>query len=44
MLAFSAKHNVQSIVDVMPFSKMNEAIELVKGGKVPMRLVLQNTD
>ena len=44
MLSFSAKHNVQSIVDVMPFSKMNEAIELVKTGKVPMRLVLQNTD
>ena len=30
MLAFSAKHNIESIVDVMPFSKMNEAIEIVR--------------
>jgi D-arabinose 1-dehydrogenase-like Zn-dependent alcohol dehydrogenase len=42
MLAFSAKHNIESIVDVMPFSKMNEAIEMVKTGKVSMRLVLEN--
>jgi D-arabinose 1-dehydrogenase-like Zn-dependent alcohol dehydrogenase len=44
MLAFSAKHNIQSIVNVMPLSQMNEAIDLVKAGKVPMRLVLHNTD
>jgi D-arabinose 1-dehydrogenase-like Zn-dependent alcohol dehydrogenase len=44
MLKFSAKHKIQSIVDVMPFSQMNEAIDLVKMGKVPMRLVLHNTD
>jgi D-arabinose 1-dehydrogenase-like Zn-dependent alcohol dehydrogenase len=44
MLKFSAKHNIQSIVDVMKFSQMNEAIELVKSGKVAMRLVLQHTD
>ena len=44
MLAFSAKHNIQAVVDVMPFSKMNEAIDLVRSGKVPMRLVLENTD
>jgi D-arabinose 1-dehydrogenase-like Zn-dependent alcohol dehydrogenase len=42
MLAFSAHHNIESIVDVMPFSKMNEAIEMVKTGKVSMRLVLEN--
>ncbi|MGH7490809.1 MAG: NAD(P)-dependent alcohol dehydrogenase [bacterium] len=42
MMAFSAKHNIESIVDVMPFSKMNEAIEMVREGKVPMRLVLEN--
>lgn len=42
MLAFSAKHNIESIVEVMPFSKMNEAIEVVRGGKIPMRLVLEN--
>ncbi|HXV97860.1 MAG TPA: NAD(P)-dependent alcohol dehydrogenase, partial [Anaerolineae bacterium] len=42
MIAFSAKHNIESIVEVMPFSKMNEAIEMVRRGKVPMRLVLEN--
>jgi D-arabinose 1-dehydrogenase-like Zn-dependent alcohol dehydrogenase len=44
MLAFSAKHNIQSIVDVMTFSQLNEAIDLIKTGKIPMRLVLRNTD
>jgi D-arabinose 1-dehydrogenase-like Zn-dependent alcohol dehydrogenase len=44
MLTFSAKHKIQSMVDVMPFSKMDEAIELVKTGKVPMKLVLENID
>ena len=42
MLAFSAKHNIESIVDVLPFPKMNEAIEMVKTGKVLRRLVLEN--
>lgn len=44
MLAFSAKHNIESIVDVMPFSKMNEAIKMVKTGKVAMRLILENRE
>jgi len=44
MLAFAAKHKIESIVDVMAFSQINEAIDLVKTGKVPMRLVLHNTD
>ena len=42
MLAFSAKHNIESIVEVMPFSKMNEAIEMVGTGKAPFRVVLEN--
>jgi D-arabinose 1-dehydrogenase-like Zn-dependent alcohol dehydrogenase len=42
MLAFSAKHSIESNVDVLPFSKMNEAIEMVKTGKVLKRLVLEN--
>jgi D-arabinose 1-dehydrogenase-like Zn-dependent alcohol dehydrogenase len=42
MLAFSEKHNIETIVEVMPFSKLNEAIEVVRRGKVPMRLVLEN--
>ena len=44
MLAFSAKHNIESIVDVMPFSCKNEAIQRVKAGQAPMRLVLENED
>jgi D-arabinose 1-dehydrogenase-like Zn-dependent alcohol dehydrogenase len=44
MLSFSAKHTIQSIVEVMTFSQMNEAIDRVKTGKVPIRLVLHNTD
>ena len=42
MIAFSAKHNIESIVDVLPFSKMNEAIEIVRRGESPTRLVLEN--
>jgi D-arabinose 1-dehydrogenase-like Zn-dependent alcohol dehydrogenase len=42
MLTFSEKHNIENIVEVMPFSKMNEAIEVVRKGKSPMRLVLEN--
>ncbi|HMF71855.1 MAG TPA: NAD(P)-dependent alcohol dehydrogenase, partial [Flavitalea sp.] len=40
MLDFSAKHNIESAVDVMPFSKVNEAIEKVRAGTVKIRLVL----
>jgi D-arabinose 1-dehydrogenase-like Zn-dependent alcohol dehydrogenase len=42
MLAFSAKHKIESIVDVLPFSEMNKAIEMVKTGNVSVRLVLEN--
>jgi D-arabinose 1-dehydrogenase-like Zn-dependent alcohol dehydrogenase len=42
MLAFSAKNNIQSDAVIMPFSKMNEAIELVRKRKVPMGIVLEN--
>jgi D-arabinose 1-dehydrogenase-like Zn-dependent alcohol dehydrogenase len=41
MLAFAEEHRIESIVDVMPFDKVNEAIDRVRSGKVPMRLVLQ---
>ncbi len=43
MLAFSARHDIQSMVNVMPFSQINEAIALIKSGKVPMRLVLDHS-
>ncbi|MGK9477996.1 NAD(P)-dependent alcohol dehydrogenase [Melioribacter sp. OK-6-Me] len=41
MLAFTAKHNIESIIEIMPFSKMNEAIEIVGNGKTKKRLVLE---
>ena len=44
MLDFSAKHHIESAVDIMPFSKVNEAIEKVRAGKVKIRLVLENQE
>ncbi len=44
MLAFSEKHTIESNVEVMPFAKMNEAIEMVRGGRVRRRLVLENQE
>jgi len=42
MIAFSAKNGIEGIVEVLPFSKMNEAIDKVRRKKVPIRLVLEN--
>jgi D-arabinose 1-dehydrogenase-like Zn-dependent alcohol dehydrogenase len=42
MLAFSAKHNVESMVDVMPFSEMNTAVEMLRNGNIAARLVLES--
>lgn len=42
MLAFSAKHNFESMVDVMPFSDMHKAIEILRTRNIPTRLVLEN--
>lgn len=42
MIAFSAKRNVESFVEVIPFPKMNEALEMVRRGNVPIRVVLEN--
>lgn len=44
MLEFSAKHNIESAVEVMPFSKVNEAIEKVKAGDVQIRLILEKQE
>jgi alcohol/geraniol dehydrogenase (NADP+) len=41
MLAFAAEHNIRSVVHLMPFTKVNEAIDLVRERTVPMRVVLQ---
>ncbi len=42
MLAFSAKHNVECMVEVMPFSEMDKAIEILKTHNTPARLILEN--
>lgn len=42
MLAFSANHKIQSMVNVLPFYKMNEVIENVRIGNVSTRLILEN--
>ncbi|WP_217604472.1 NAD(P)-dependent alcohol dehydrogenase [Chitinophaga sp. GbtcB8] len=44
MLDFAAKHNIESMVEVMSFSEMNEAIEKVRTGEVKIRLVLKNQE
>ena len=42
MLDFSAKHHIESAVKMMPFSRMNEAIEKVRTGAVNISVVLKN--
>jgi D-arabinose 1-dehydrogenase-like Zn-dependent alcohol dehydrogenase len=42
MLAFSALHKIEGLVEVMPFTKMKEAIEIVRRGNSPTRMVLEN--
>jgi D-arabinose 1-dehydrogenase-like Zn-dependent alcohol dehydrogenase len=44
MLEFSSEHGIKSIVDVMPFSRINEAIERVRTRDVLMGLVLENRE
>ena len=44
LLRFAAEHGGAAIVDVMPFSEINEAIERVRRRDVPMRLVLENRE
>jgi D-arabinose 1-dehydrogenase-like Zn-dependent alcohol dehydrogenase len=41
MLVFAAEHTVESLVDVVPFTDVNQAIEMVRRGQTPARVVLQ---
>jgi D-arabinose 1-dehydrogenase-like Zn-dependent alcohol dehydrogenase len=41
MLAFAAERNIESVVNIMPFAKVNEAIDMVRKGNAPIRVVLQ---
>ncbi|HYF66640.1 MAG TPA: NAD(P)-dependent alcohol dehydrogenase [Ohtaekwangia sp.] len=43
MLAFAEKFGIKSIVETLPFSKVNEVIEMVRTG-APMRLILENVN
>ena len=42
MLAFSSKHGIGAIVDIMPLTRVNEAIERVRRRDVAMGLVLES--
>lgn len=42
MLDFSVKHNIEVLAEVLPFSKVNEAIEMVRSGEVHTKIVLEN--
>ncbi len=42
MLDFSVKHNIEVVAEVFPFSKINEAIEIVRSGRVQTKIVLKN--
>jgi D-arabinose 1-dehydrogenase-like Zn-dependent alcohol dehydrogenase len=41
MLAFAAEHNVESLVDVLPFTDVNRAIDIVRRGNTLAKTVLQ---
>ncbi len=41
MLEFSARHNIQAMTEVMPASKVNEAIEKVRKNEARYRMVLE---
>jgi D-arabinose 1-dehydrogenase-like Zn-dependent alcohol dehydrogenase len=41
MLAFAAEHNVETLVDVLPFTDVNQAIDVVRRGNTAARTVLQ---
>src|SRR5262249_32757028 len=40
-LAFAAEHNVESLVDVLPFTDVNRAIDIVRRGNTVARTVLE---
>ena len=44
MLQFAAERGIAAVVEVMPFSRINEAIERVRSRDVPMGLVLENRE
>ena len=41
MLAFAAERNVECLVDILPFTDVNRAIDVVRRGNTVARTVLQ---
>jgi D-arabinose 1-dehydrogenase-like Zn-dependent alcohol dehydrogenase len=44
MLEFAAEHGIAATVEVMPFSRINEAIARLRHREVPMGLVLEHRE
>ena len=42
MLEFAATHGIGAVVDVMPFARVNDAIERVRRRDVAMSVVLES--
>jgi uncharacterized zinc-type alcohol dehydrogenase-like protein len=42
MLEFSARHQINPLIELFPMSKVNEALEHLRAGKARYRIVLQN--
>jgi D-arabinose 1-dehydrogenase-like Zn-dependent alcohol dehydrogenase len=42
MLEFAATHGIEAVVDVMPFARVNDAIERIRRRDVEMGLVLES--
>jgi uncharacterized zinc-type alcohol dehydrogenase-like protein len=42
MLDFSARHQINPMIEVFPMSKVNEALDHLRAGKARYRIVLQN--
>jgi len=44
MLSFAQEHGITPLVELMPMSQVNEALQIVKDGKARYRIVLVNED
>lgn len=42
MLQFCLRHSIRPLIETMPFSRVNEALDRVRAGKVNFRMVLEN--
>lgn len=42
MLDFCARHAVAPVIEKFPLSKVNEALDHLRGGKARYRIVLEN--